>query len=235
MDSTGSGVSVDEEEKDEDEELAHDDDEEDEDEINHTHLPKEVVHAPSPNRRVQKSPVWKHIQRIVKYNVSDREIQADCSHICVCPLSDEEEGSKCYCNTPLKLFRDTKSVSSVWNTSTVVVHFKKQHPRSNVARNQKGKLETRQARLGECMHASDSQSIQGHSSQKSPYGLSDNEKVMNTVSLWGTYANMKVSQTAFADPLFVTMLQAARGPYETKDIVSKLTTKTFKGFMNVEF
>ncbi len=60
MDSAGSIVSVDEEEKDEDEELAHDDDEEDEDEINHTHLPKEVVHAPSPSRRVQNAPVWKH-------------------------------------------------------------------------------------------------------------------------------------------------------------------------------
>ena len=57
MDSTGSGVSADEEEKDEDEELAHDDDEEDEDEINHTQLPKEVVHSPSPSRRVQNTPV----------------------------------------------------------------------------------------------------------------------------------------------------------------------------------
>ena len=111
MDSTGSSVSVDEEEKDEDEELAHDDDEEDEDEINHTQMPKEVVHVPSPSRRVQNVPVRKHMQRITKCNVSDREIKEDCTHICVCPLSDDEEGSKRYCNTSLKLFRGTKSVS----------------------------------------------------------------------------------------------------------------------------
>jgi hypothetical protein len=77
MDSAGSGVSPDEEEKDEDEELGHDDDEEDEDEINHTQLPKEVVRVPSPRRRVQNTPVWKHMQSITKYNVSDREIKVD--------------------------------------------------------------------------------------------------------------------------------------------------------------
>ncbi len=132
MDSTGSAVSADEEEKDEDEELAHDDDEEDEDEINHTQLSKEMVRVPSPNRRVQNVPVWNHIQCITKYNVSDREIKEDCTHICVCLLSDDEEGSKRYCNTTLKLLRDTKNPSSAWNTSTVLVHFKKQHPRSRV-------------------------------------------------------------------------------------------------------
>ena len=81
MESAGSAVSGDEE-KDEDEELTHDDDEEDEDEINHTHLPKEVVRAPSPSRRVQNAPVWKHMYRITKYNVPDREIKADYTHIC---------------------------------------------------------------------------------------------------------------------------------------------------------
>ena len=124
MDSPRSGVSADEE-KDEDEELAYDDDEEDEDEINHTQLPKEVVRAPSPRRRVQKAPVWKHLKRIAKYNVSDREIHADCTHICVYQLSDDEGSSKCYCNRPLKLFRDTKRPSSVWITSVVLGHFKK--------------------------------------------------------------------------------------------------------------
>ncbi len=93
------------EEKDEDEELAHDDDEEDEDEINHTQLPKEVVCTPSPSRRVQNAPVWKHMHRIVKY-------KTDYTHICVCPLTDDEEGSKRYCNTSLKLFRGTKSENS---------------------------------------------------------------------------------------------------------------------------
>ena len=76
-------ASADEEEKGEDEELAHDDDKEDEDEINHTQLDKEVVHTPSPRRRVQKDPVWKHLKCISKHNVSDREIQEDCTHICV--------------------------------------------------------------------------------------------------------------------------------------------------------
>ena len=61
MDSSGSTVSGDEEEKDEDEEFAHDDDEEDEDEIKHTQLSKEVVRVPSPSRRVQNVPVWKHM------------------------------------------------------------------------------------------------------------------------------------------------------------------------------
>ena len=141
------------------------------------------------------------MQRIANYNVHDRQVKADCTHICVCPLSDDEEGSKRYCNTPLKLFRCTKSTSSAWSTSAAVAHFKKQDPHSNAARKQKGKLETRQAWLGECMHASGSHAIQGHSSQKGPYGLSDNEKVLSAVARWGTYANMKVSQAAFADPM----------------------------------
>ena len=92
----GHHVLSDEEQKDEDKELAHDDDEEDEDEIKHTQLPKEVVRVPSPIRRVQNAPVWKHMQCISKYNVPDRTIKADYTHICVCPLSDDEEGSKRY-------------------------------------------------------------------------------------------------------------------------------------------
>jgi hypothetical protein len=46
---------------------------------------------------------------------------------------------------------------------------------------------------------------------------------------------MKVSQAAFEDPLFVVMLQAARGPHETKGVVPKLTRKMFKGFMYAEY
>ncbi len=103
--------------------------------------------------------------------------------ICVCPLSDEE-GFQSYCNTPLKLFRCTKSESSAWSTSTAVAHFKKHHPRSNVSYKQKGKLETRQGRLVECIHT------------------------LSVVARWGTYVNMKVSQAAFADPFFVVILQA---------------------------
>ncbi len=89
-------------------------------------------------------------------------------------------GSKCYCNTSLKLFRVTKSVSSAWSTSAAVGHFKKNHPHSASVRKQKGKLETRRAQLGECMHVSGSQAIQVLSSKKSPYGLSDNENDLMT-------------------------------------------------------
>ena len=59
--------------------------------------------------------------------------------------------------------------------------------------------------------------------------------LLNTVTRWGLYAIMKVSQAVFEDPLFVTMLQAARGPHETKGVVPKLTRKIFKGFMHVEY
>jgi hypothetical protein len=113
------------------------------DEINHTHRPKETVRAHSPNRRTRGALVWQHLKCITKYNLPDRTITADCTHICVYPLSDDEGGSKRYCNTPLKLFRDTKSESSSWSTSAAVGHFKKNHPHSASARKQKGKLETR--------------------------------------------------------------------------------------------
>jgi hypothetical protein len=46
---------------------------------------------------------------------------------------------------------------------------------------------------------------------------------------------MKVRQHAFEDPLFVVMLQATRGPHETKGVVPKLTRKVFKGFMHAEY
>jgi hypothetical protein len=44
-----------------------------------------------------------------------------------------------------------------------------------------------------------------------------------------------VSQAAFEDPLFVAMLQAARGPHLTKGVVPKLTKRAFKRFMLAEF
>ena len=86
MHSTGSGVSGDEEDKDEDEELAHDDDEQDVDDINHTQFPKEEVLDYSPIRGSRGDPVCQHLKRIAKYNVPDRPINADCTHICVYPL-----------------------------------------------------------------------------------------------------------------------------------------------------
>ena len=57
----------------------------------------------------------------------------------------------------------------------------------------------------------------------------ENEKVLSAIARWATYASMKVSQAAFGDPLFVAMLQAARGPHETKGLVPKLTRSAFKG------
>ena len=142
----------------------------------------------SPSRRVQKAPVWKYLKRIVKHNVFDREMKTDCTHICVHQLSDDEGGSKRYCNRVLKIFRDTKRPSSGWRTSTALEHFKKEHPHSDSVRKHKAKLEIRQVRLGESMHVSDS------SSQRNTYGLSDNEKVLSAIDRWGTYASMKVWQ-----------------------------------------
>ena len=92
MVSSSSGVSGDEEDKDEEEESVHDDDEQDVDEINHTKLPQEVVRGDSPCARVRGAPVWQHLKRLTKYNVSDREIKEDCTYICVYPLSDDENG-----------------------------------------------------------------------------------------------------------------------------------------------
>ena len=93
----------------------------------------------------------------------------------------------------------------------------------------------RQARLGECMHASATDGKQSVSSKKNTYGLSENEKVLSVITRWGTYAGMKVSQVAFGDPMFVAMFQVAHGPHETKDLVSKLSRRDFKDFMIVEF
>ncbi len=73
------------------------------------------------------------------------------------------------------------------------------------------------------------------SSRKSTYTLSENEKVLSAIGRWVTYTSMKVRQDVFGDPLFVTMLQTVRGPYETKGLVPKLTGSAFKGFMFAEF
>jgi hypothetical protein len=147
--------------------LAHDDDEQDVDDINHTQVPKETVRTHSPSKRRRGAPVGQHLKRIDKYNLPDRPINADCTHICVYPLSDDEGGSKHSCNTSLKLVRGTKIASSAWNTSAAVGHFKKNHPHSDSVWNQKGKLETRRAHLVECMYVSVSQVIQALS-PKSP-------------------------------------------------------------------
>ncbi len=36
-------------------------------------------------------------------------MNADCTHVCVCPLSDCEEGVKRFCNETLKLFQTSKA------------------------------------------------------------------------------------------------------------------------------
>ena len=94
-----------------------DDDEEEVDEINHAKLPSTVIHAHSPGRRAHTSAGWTHLKRIHKHDVSGHEINADCTHVCVCPLSDGKEGVKSFCNQSLKLFRERKAAGAAWNTS----------------------------------------------------------------------------------------------------------------------
>ena len=119
-------------------------------------------------------------------------MNAECTHVCVCPLSDGEEGVKRYCNQPLKLFRASKALGAGWSTSASVAHSKKKHADSDVAHKQKARTEKSQLRLGECMQASGTAGIQSSSSKHSPYGLSENEKVLSAVARWGLYASMKV-------------------------------------------
>ena len=52
---------------------------------------------------------WKHVRRIAKHDVPDRGMKAECMHVCVYRLDDGEDGEKRYCNTPLNLFRASKS------------------------------------------------------------------------------------------------------------------------------
>ncbi len=212
-----------------------DDDEEEVDEINHGKLPSTAIHTHSPGRRAHTSDVWTHLRRIHKHDVTGHEMNADCTHVCVCPLADGEDGVKRFCNQPLKLFRSSKATGADWSTSDSVSHSKKKHEDSDVARKQKARSEKSQLRLGECMQVSGTADIQSSSSKHITYGLSENEKVLSAVVRWGLYASMKVSQHSFEDPLFVAMLQAARGPHENKGVVPKLTRKVFKGFMHAEY
>jgi len=93
----------------EDDESGHDDDEEEVAEINHEKLPKVAVRAHSPCKRAHKSLVWTHLRRIDRHDVTGHGMMSDCTHVCVYPLSDDEDGVKRYCNTRLKLFRTTKT------------------------------------------------------------------------------------------------------------------------------
>jgi hypothetical protein len=234
------GVTAEEMEREEPEESGHSDEDEDEDEINHSALPKETVRAKTPKDRAQKSDIWKHVKRIASHDSLHRGMNVECTHVCVYPLEDGGDGEKRFCNTPLKLFRSSKGKDARrarmrWSTTIVVSHFKKKHEVSSSALKQQAGAAKRQTRLSECMHAGGSEHVQSISSKKSPYGLSESEKVLSAIARWGTYAEMKVSQPAFGDPLFVAMLQAARGPHETKGVVPKLTRSDFKGFMLAEF
>ena len=97
-------VSAEEEEKDEAAESGHTDDEEDMDDINHAALPKKAVRPNTPTSRPQKADIWNHVRRIAKHDVPDRAMKIDCTHVCVYPLEEGENGEKRYCNTPLKTF-----------------------------------------------------------------------------------------------------------------------------------
>ena len=94
-------VSAEEEEKDEAAESGHTDDEEDMDDINHAALPKKAVRPNTPTSRPQKADIWNHVRRIAKHDVPDRAMKIDCTHVCVYPLEEGENGEKRYCNTPL--------------------------------------------------------------------------------------------------------------------------------------
>jgi hypothetical protein len=98
-------------------ESSEDDDEEEVDEINHAKLPREAIRAHSPARRPHKSAAWTYLRRIHKHDVPGHEMNADCTHVCVCPLSDCEEGVKRFCNEPLKLFRASKAPGAAWRAS----------------------------------------------------------------------------------------------------------------------
>ena len=228
-------VSIDEEDKEEDEESGHDDVEEVVDDTNHTALLKDVVRSNSPGRRSQREEIWKDVRLIVDHDLTDHVMKTDYTNVCVYRLSDPEGSEKRYWNNPLKLFRSTKDKKTPWITSAALAHFKKNHEDSSSTRKQKAGLVKRQSHLGECMHVSDSVGIQSISSvyKKSTYVLSENEKVLSAITRWVTYANMKVSQIAFGDLLFVVMLQAAHGPHETKGLVPKLTRSVFKGFIRI--
>ena len=95
MVSAASGVSGDDLDKDDEEESVDGDNEQDVDEIDHTNLPQEMFRASSPTARTRGAPVWQHLKCLTKFNVSDREIKTDYTHICVYPLSDDESGSRC--------------------------------------------------------------------------------------------------------------------------------------------
>ena len=151
-----------------------DDDEEEVDEINHAKLPSAVIRAHSPGRRRNTSAAWTHLRRINKHDVPGHEMNADCTHVCVCPLADGEEGVKCFCNQPLKLFRASKALGAAWSTTASVAHSKKKHADSDVARKHTGRAEKTQLRLGECMQASGTADIQSSSSKQITYGLSEN-------------------------------------------------------------
>jgi len=126
--STGSGASVDTEDvsmvpggeevnQGEENESWEDDDEEEVDEINHGKLPSALFRAHSPGRRPHTSGVWTILRRIDKHDVTGHEMKEDRTHVCVCPLSDGEEGVKRFCNQSLKLFRTSRAAGAGWSTS----------------------------------------------------------------------------------------------------------------------
>ena len=127
-------VHEEEEENNEDEEAGNSDDDEDMDDINHTALPKEVVRPNTPTMRPQTADIWKHVSRIAKYDVPDRAMKTECTHVCVYRL-DDEDGEKRYCNTPLKLFRASSAKAAPWSGSGRGWQPQERPRRSGSARN----------------------------------------------------------------------------------------------------
>ena len=142
--------------------------------------------------------------------MTDREVKSDCAHICVCPLSHDEEGSKLYCNTPLKLFRNDKSLSSPSERN----------------------LETHVTGFGECMHQSVILTLPPVTWKKITYGLSENEKVLTSMGYVHTHES---ETTCLHRPCVQVVVMMEVGPVDTKGKVWQLTRPVFKGFTISEF
>jgi len=109
----------------------------------------------NPTQRAQSEDIWKHVRHITNHDVTDRGMNAECTHVCVYRLDNGDDGEKRYCNTPLKLFRSSKGKEDAWITSAALAHFKKKFEDSSSERKQKAGAAKRQSRLGEFMQSTE--------------------------------------------------------------------------------
>ena len=59
-------------------------------------------------------PVWTHVKRIGKHDLPGCGMDTECTHICIYPISDDEaDGSKRFCNIPMKLSEMTRTNQDV--------------------------------------------------------------------------------------------------------------------------